>query len=85
MVFDVPGWLASVANCEREQVALEGEVRRAGALHLRYRVEAHEQVRVRLRALGQARGRASGWEVVATVGKRIERVEVPAGTRFAWR
>jgi len=85
MDFDVPRWLASIADCPREAVKLERETRSRGMVNLRYSLPGERTADVSLRTIGGPPRRAGGWEVVAWIGRQVERVEVPPGTRFEWR
>lgn len=85
MQFDVPGWLASVLGCAREELTFESEREVDGVLTVTYSREGSTLASVDLAAMPMGEARKGAWQLLAQVGDRIERVQVPARTRFAWR
>jgi hypothetical protein len=85
MNFDVPGWIATIAGCDRAELTYVGETERAGYLSVTYARGKKPVATVDLVAapLGDT-GRAT-WQLLAQIDNRIERVQVPAKTRFLWR
>jgi hypothetical protein len=85
MQFDVPGWLASVVGCAREEIAFDSEREVGGVLTLHYTRDGQPLATVDLAALPLSDARRGAWQLFAQLGERVERVQVPAKTRFIWR
>jgi hypothetical protein len=87
MNFDVPGWIATIAGWDRAELTYLSETERSGYLSVTYgrRGARRAVATVDLMAapLGDT-GRAT-WQLLAQIENRIERVQVPAKTRFVWR
>lgn len=85
MQFDVPGWLASVAGCAREELTVEAEHEVDGVLTIDYARKGIHLASVDVAAMPMSDPRRGSWQLLAQLGDRIEQVQVPANTRFAWR
>lgn len=85
MRFDVPGWLASVVGCAREELTFETEHEVEGVLTVNYSRRGTHMASVDVAAVPMSDARRGSWQLLAQLGDRIERVQVPANTRFAWR
>lgn len=85
MEFDVPGWIASVVGCAREELTFESEQETGGVLTINYTRAGTPLATVDLAAMPMSDARRGSWQLFAQVGDRVERVQVPATTRFVWR
>lgn len=85
MHFDVQGWLASVVGCTRDELMFEAEHEVDGVLTVDYARDGRHLASVNVAALPMSDPRRGSWQLLAQLGDRIERVQVPANTRFAWR
>lgn len=85
MHFDVPGWLASVVGCARDELTFEAEQEVEGVLTVKYSRGGTHLASVDVAALPMNDARRGSWQLLAKLGDRIERVQLPANTRFAWR
>jgi hypothetical protein len=85
MQFDVPGWLASVVGCAREEIVFDKEHEAAGVMTIYYARAGKPLATVDLAAVPMHDARRGSWQLFAQLGERVERVQVPAQTRFVWR
>lgn len=86
MQFDVPGWLASVVGCAREELTYESEHKEEGVLSINYSRGGMRLATVDVEAIPMSGSRrAAAWQLLAQFRDRVERVQVPAMTRFVWR
>jgi hypothetical protein len=83
--FDVPGWVATLIGCGREEVIFVREKDMAESLSVTYARNGSEIATVELMAMPLGDARRATWELLAQIGERAERVQVPAQTRFVWR
>lgn len=85
MQFDVPGWLASVVGCSREELAFDHEREIEGVLTVTYTRAGKAVATVNVAALPLSDARRASWQLTAQIGDRLEQVQVPGNTRFLWR
>jgi len=85
MQFDIPGWLANVIGCAREELTYESEREVGGVLTISYSRGGMRLATVDLAALPLNDSQRAAWELLARFRDHVERVEVPATTRFVWR
>ncbi len=85
MHFDVPGWLASVVGCAREELVFDSESEIEGQLTVAYLRGGRPLATVNVIALPLSDPRRASWRLAARIGDRTEQVQVPSNTRFAWR
>ena len=85
MQFDVPGWLASVVGCQRDDLVFHSEREVDGSLVVTYSRGGEPFATVSLAAMPLSDARRASWQVAARIGERLEQVQVPAKTRFVWR
>jgi hypothetical protein len=83
--FDVPGWVATLAGCAREELVLFREKDTANSLSVTYARDGSEFAKVDLKAMPMSDARHATWQLFAKIGERVEQVQVPAQTRFVWR
>ncbi|HLB45275.1 MAG TPA: hypothetical protein VJK49_07770 [Candidatus Limnocylindrales bacterium] len=83
-VFDVPAWVATLAECAREEIVFDGQSENDGYLTTRYLRAGRLLATVDLVGLPMAHGRRANWQLFAQVGKQVGRAQLPASTRFAW-
>ena len=85
MEFDVPGWVATLAGCERSEVEFQAETEADGYLSVSYARSGRPLATVDLIAVPMSDSRRASWQLFAQIDQRVERVQVPARTRFLWR
>lgn len=85
MQFDVPGWLATLVGCARDEVVFVKEADKGAYLTVTYARSGSELGTVELVARPLGDPRRATWHLLAQIGERVETVQVPAQTRFVWR
>lgn len=85
MTFDVPSWIATLVGCERNEVEFESETEADGYVSVVYTRAGRPVATIDLVAMPMSDARRASWQVFAQFDERIERVQVPANTRFTWR
>jgi hypothetical protein len=83
--FDVPGWLATLVGCTRDELAFLRETDKGDYLSVSYTRDGSEIATVDLVARPLGDPRRATWHLLALIGERVETVQVPAQTRFIWR
>jgi hypothetical protein len=82
--FDVPAWVASLADCPRHDVSLTDQSESGQTLTTRYKCGPDITATVELVALPLPGGRRGNWQLIARVGKHMAGAQLPARTRFSW-
>jgi hypothetical protein len=85
MQFDVPGWVATLVGCAREELAFVREKDMSHSISVTYARNGSEFAEVDLMAMPMGDFRRATWQLFARIGERVERIQVPAQTRFVWR
>jgi len=83
--FDVPSWVASLADCSREEVAFTDQDETGDTLTTHYLCAGTTKATVELAALPMPAGRRGTWQLIARVGTQSGGAQLPATTRFIWR
>jgi hypothetical protein len=83
--FDVPGWLASVVGCTREELEFDREREVQDFLVVTYTRAGKPLATVNVTAVPLSGARRASWQLAAEIGDRLEQVQLPSNTRFVWR
>jgi hypothetical protein len=83
--FDVPAWVATLAECQRADVVFSGQSENAETLITRYLCRGDTPATVELVAMPVPGGRRGNWQLLARVGQQVGGAQLPSSTRFSWR
>ena len=83
--FDVPSWVASIADCKRAEVTFSEQTEIGETLTTRYLCRGKTKATVELVSMPLPGGRRGNWQLMARVGKHTGGAQLPGSTRFSWR
>lgn len=83
--FDVPSWVASLADCNRADVSFVGQNEGDDTLTTHYLMRGNAEATVELMSMPMPGGRRGNWRLIARVGPQTGGAQLPASTRFTWR
>jgi hypothetical protein len=83
--FDVPEWVATLAQCHRADVVFSGQSESGETLTTHYLCRGDIAATVELVAMPMPGGRRGNWQLLARVGHQVGGAQLPSSTRFSWR
>jgi hypothetical protein len=83
--FDVPAWVASIADCSRADVTFSEQNESGDTLTTHYLCGGNTKATVELASMPMPGGRRGNWQLIARVGTQVGGAQMPASTRFSWR
>lgn len=83
--FDVPSWVASIAECKRADVTFSDQDESGEMLTTHYLCRGNTSATVELVSMPMPGGHRGNWQLIARVGKQLGGAQLPASTRFTWR